>query len=89
MECRRVHFAGRVQGVGFRYTAASIARRYAVAGYVQNLPDGRVVIEAEGDAPELDRFLADLGATMRGYIRDTQTETRPATQEYQGFQVRY
>ena len=89
MERRRVHFAGRVQGVGFRYTAVSVARRYAVAGYVQNLSDGRVVLVAEGEGAELDRFLADLGETMRAYIRDTQSESGPPTGEFRGFQVRY
>ena len=89
MERRRVHFAGRVQGVGFRYTAVSIARRYAVAGYVQNLPDGRVVLVAEGAEAELDRYLADLRETMREYIRDIESESGPATGEFRGFRVRY
>ena len=89
MQRRRVYFSGHVQGVGFRYTAVSVARRYAVAGYVQNLPGGRVVLVAEGEGAELDRFLADLSETMRAYIRDTQTEPRPPTGEFRGFQVRY
>jgi acylphosphatase len=89
MERRRVHFAGHVQGVGFRYTAVAVARRYHVAGYVQNLSDGRVVLVAEGEASELDRFLADLGEAMRANIRDTQCEPGAPTGEFRGFQVRY
>ena len=89
MERRTVHFAGRVQGVGFRYTVVSVARRYAVTGYVQNLSDGRVVLVAEGPAVELDRFLAELGETMRAYIRETRFELGSPTGEFQGFQVRY
>jgi acylphosphatase len=89
VERRRVHFAGRVQGVGFRYTTVSVARRYAVSGYVQNLSDGRVVLVAEGAGVELDRFLADLGETMREYIRDSHCESGPPTGEFRGFQVRY
>ena len=89
MERRRVHFAGHVQGVGFRYTAVAVARRYDVTGYVQNLSDGRVVLVAEGEGAELDRFLADLGETMRAYIRDTQSEPGSPTGEFRGFQVRY
>ena len=89
MERRRVHFAGHVQGVGFRYSAVSVARRYAVSGYVQNLSDGRVVLVAEGEVPELDRFLADLGETMRASIRETQSESGSPTGEFRGFQVRY
>ena len=89
IERRSVHFAGHVQGVGFRYTARSVARRYAVAGFVQNLPDGRVVLLAEGEGSELDRFLSDLGETMQGYIRERQVETGPATGEFSGFEVRF
>src|SRR5690349_7212233 len=38
MERREVHYSGRVQGVGFRYTARSIAQLFPVTGYVKNLP---------------------------------------------------
>ena len=89
MERRRVHFSGNVQGVGFRYTTVSVARRHAVAGYVQNLSDGRVVVVAEGAGDELDRFLKDLGETMQDYIRGTQTESGPPIGEFQSFQVRF
>ena len=89
MARRSVYFTGHVQGVGFRYTAVSVARRYAVTGYVQNLPDGRVVLVAEGEGAELDRFVSDLGETMLGYIRSTQSECAPPTGEFRGFQVRY
>ena len=36
---KQVIFRGRVQGVGFRYTARRIAARYDVTGFVRNLPD--------------------------------------------------
>lgn len=39
---------GRVQGVGYRYWAHHTAKRYDnIAGYVRNLPDGTVEVEAE------------------------------------------
>ena len=50
-------YTGHVQGVGFRYTTHSIARSHNVAGYVRNLPDGRVELVAEGNRQELDAFL--------------------------------
>jgi acylphosphatase len=46
-----------VQGVGFRYFAESNARRLGLEGYVRNRHDGAVEVEAEGDAPALERFL--------------------------------
>ena len=45
-------YEGRVQGVGFRYTARRIAAGFDVAGYVRNLADGRVELVASGDDEE-------------------------------------
>jgi acylphosphatase len=53
---RRYLISGRVQGVGFRYFASAAAEREHVAGWVQNLPDRRVEVEAEADPAALDRF---------------------------------
>lgn len=53
---RRLVVSGRVQGVGFRYFAEAQAHREGLHGYVRNLDDGRVEIEAEGEAEALDRF---------------------------------
>lgn len=56
----RALFFGHVQGVGFRYTTRSLARHYAVTGYVRNLSDGSVELIAEGEEAEVRRFLASL-----------------------------
>ena len=53
---RQYLISGRVQGVGFRYFVDASARREGVHGWVRNLPDGRVEVEAEGDADALERF---------------------------------
>lgn len=63
-----VYYSGHVQGVGFRATAAGIARRYLVAGWVRNLPDRRVELLAEGEDGEVVAFLTDLRERMREYI---------------------
>jgi len=51
---------GRVQGVGFRVFVYDLACSIGVAGSVQNCPDGRVRVEAEGPRPSLDRLLQAL-----------------------------
>jgi acylphosphatase len=54
----RVLVSGRVQGVFFRDTCRRVAERHGVAGWVRNLPDGRV--EAVFEGPEADvRRLVD------------------------------
>jgi len=86
---RLVHYAGRVQGVGFRVTVASIARRYAVAGWVRNLPDGRVQVLAEGTEAEVQRFLQDVREHWAGYIDNEQTETRQPIGQQTRFEIRH
>jgi acylphosphatase len=56
---KRVHLVihGRVQGVGFRYFAQSIARVHRVGGEVRNRPDGAVEVDAEGDAAAVAAFV--------------------------------
>lgn len=49
---------GQVQGVGFRHYTMLTAQRLGLKGYVQNLPDGSVKIEAEGDQASLDALVA-------------------------------
>jgi len=90
-----VYFTGRVQGVGFRYTAMNIARRFAVAGYVMNLPDGRVEVVAEGTKAEVRLFIDAIGIEMARNITQTHTDSDQANGEFGdpadpgSFSVRY
>jgi acylphosphatase len=84
-ERRTVQYAGRVQGVGFRYTVLQISGSFAVTGYVQNLSDGRVRLVAEGQPAELDGFLAQIAETMTDYIHKAESFTSAATGEFDDF----
>ena len=48
---------GRVQGVGFRFYAVMKAKEFHISGYVRNMPDDSVFIEAEGKEEDLDQFI--------------------------------
>jgi acylphosphatase len=86
---RTVLFSGRVQGVGFRYTACRVATAFEVTGRVRNLADGRVEAVIEGAPEEIDAFVQALSDEMAGYIRDTQSRDGPATAEFADFDVRF
>jgi acylphosphatase len=86
--CKHVHYSGRVQGVGFRYTTQHLAESHPVSGYVHNLRDGNVEVVAEGEAEAVEAFLAALGRQMAGYIKQTAVEEVPCG-GYQGFRVQY
>jgi len=86
---RTVHYRGHVQGVGFRYTALAIAKRYDVIGFVRNLPDGQVELVAEGEKHELVAFLDDVRERMIRYIRDERVDTQSASGEFAGFEIRH
>jgi acylphosphatase len=51
---------GVVQGVGYRFFAVRKAREYGLVGYVKNLPDGNVLVVAEGEKGLLEDYLKDL-----------------------------
>lgn len=86
---RTVHFAGRVQGVGFRYTARNIAQQYDVRGYVRNLSDGRVELVLEGTPGETDRVVEEIRRKMSGFVRGVTCEVSNATGDYDGFSIRH
>lgn len=52
-----IEVKGRVQGVGFRYYTKKTAEELQIAGFVKNLPNGNVYIEAEGEGEFLDLFV--------------------------------
>jgi acylphosphatase len=54
----RVFVDGRVQGVGFRQSAAREATRLGLRGWIRNLPDGRVEAAYEGPRNAVEQMVA-------------------------------
>lgn len=63
-----IHVYGRVQDVGFRYTAISVAFKFNLTGWIKNLEDGSVYMEIQGNPEILDSFLNKLENSNR-FIR--------------------
>jgi len=85
---RTVRYAGRVQGVGFRYTTRETAAGFRVTGFVQNLDDGRVRMVAEGRRSEVERFCAALATAMERNIRSIEIDETRDDPQFSDFTIR-
>lgn len=56
MATRQFIVSGRVQGVGYRAATQARAQQLELAGWVGNLPDGRVEVRARGEYAALEAF---------------------------------
>lgn len=84
----QVFYAGRVQGVGFRYTVKALAMGFEVTGTVRNLPDGRVELVAEGSRDELEAFKQAIRESELGhFIAQEQVNWSEAGNEFRGFGI--
>jgi len=83
-----IFFSGRVQGVGFRYATSQVAKEFEVAGSVANLPDGRVQLEVEGRAAEIEAFVVAIEDRMHGFIRKVERTAGRRPPQFAGFSIR-
>ena len=85
---RRFLISGRVQGVGFRWFAHDAAAREGVAGWVRNLPDGRVEALVEGDAEAVTRVERALRSGPRGArVDNVYVESEMPSGAYRQFDI--
>ncbi len=82
-----VYYSGHVQGVGFRFTAEAVARRFKLSGYAKNLRDGRVELVAEGPEDNLKEMLTGVSGAMKRQITDESVHWEEPTGEYRGFGI--
>ncbi len=86
---RRYLVSGRVQGVGYRWFARGEATRLGLVGYAANLPDGRVEVLAEGEAPALEAFEMSLGrGPSASRVTGVVAEPAASTESFTTFSTR-
>ncbi len=84
----RAVFGGRVQGVGFRYTVRSISVEFDVSGFVRNLPDGTVELEAQGPDSQVKEFIESIKSAMSQHISRTDVASLLPLGDDRGFEIR-
>jgi len=85
----KIHVTGRVQGVGYRWCAAIEARNRGITGYIKNLPNGGVYIEAEGSKEQLNDYIkwCKVGSGI-GHVESVTTNTFPPV-NYTDFRIEH
>ncbi len=87
IECR---ITGRVQLVMFRDFAQRMARRLGLVGTVQNLPDGSVVVVAEGEEESLKKYIELLHkGSIFAKVERVETKWMEGKNEYKDFVIGY
>ena len=86
----QVFYEGNVQGVGFRWSVRNVAKGFDVTGWVRNLPDGRVELQATAEEEELRAFLdAILESELRSHIRKHSEIPLTNPPPFRGFEIRH
>lgn len=83
----KISVKGRVQGVGFRWRTVIEAKRLGLKGFVRNMPDGSVYIEAEGTEEQLND-LADWCRRGPGFVESVAIDPYPPV-NYREFRIEY
>jgi len=86
---KKIIFSGRVQGVGFRFTALNVANRYHLTGYVRNLSNGSVEMLLQGPAETIDTCIPDILDSFAGCIRQTDVEAVAADPKLIDFKITF
>lgn len=83
---KHIFFSGRVQEVGFRYRSYYFAQQLKLTGWVQNLYDGRVEMEVQGEKKDILALIEQLHHQRYIEIEDIEMEEIPVKKE-KGFHM--
>lgn len=82
---KHIYFSGQVQGVGFRFRATNAARANDLTGWVDNLWDGRVEMEVQGELSGIERMIQEIEMGSFIHIENYQVENLPLEDGEWGF----
>ena len=89
MKAVQVFYEGHVQGVGFRYSVRQLAKGFEITGWVRNLADGRVELQASGESKEVDAFLKGIRQSELGSLIRKESQNAVTTPpDIHGFEIR-
>ena len=86
---KHIYFSGPVQGVGFRYQSAWIARELGLTGWVRNLSDGRVEMEVQGKESLITELILRLKHTSYIRIQNVECFNMSLNTEESNFSTRF
>ena len=66
---KHIYFSGRVQAVGFRYSALCLAKELQLTGWVKNAENGKVIAEVQGFESRIRFLLKFMNSLKRIKIR--------------------
>ena len=83
-----LRFTGRVQGVGFRWTATRAANVLGLTGWVYNAWDGSVEMEIQGDEQSIDQMIAAINRGRFIEIENIEKDRIPVVEDERDFNVK-
>lgn len=90
-EKKQIHvfYTGKVQGVGFRFTAQDFARELGIKGWVKNLHGGQVEVVAQADEDTLKLFLGKVNHHFARSILGVDVAWSEPSNECDSFEIRF